>query len=129
MPLGTGLFMGCSESGLGGVEYDAVMLLRGGLATVGEVKGWIELDSGGRQARLREPRKGQKLGGFLEVNQQYCGRGGETYGSRVEVSEVDVAIWMMLQRLAAGKGESSESVEKLTELMRVLQGVDEGKGI
>jgi len=125
LPEGTGLFTGCSESMVGGVEYDAVVVLRGRLATIGDLVEWFDLGAGGAQGRWTEPEKGQKLKGFLDVKQQYCGRGGETYGSRIVMSEADAATWMMLQRLAAREREGRKSVERLTGLMRDLQQADE----
>jgi hypothetical protein len=112
---------------VGGVEYDAVVLLRGKLATVGDVKAWIEpgLEEG---LIVREPgceRTEQKLKEFLEQAQDHCERGGETYGSRMVPQRGDVETMSMVQRLAAREREGRKSVERLTGLMRDLQQANE----
>ena len=137
VPEGTALFLGRSEGvesvlreegerfvgGSGGVKYDAVMALRGQLATMGEVKEWVGLGEDWVNWKVREPvewleeKRGEKklgrllessLRGFLADVQDEFARGGETCGERVVVERGDVGVLEMLVRMVGRQRYESE---------------------
>jgi len=115
---GNGLFVGCSEQPLGGVRYDAVIVLRGGLTTFGELDNWFVVNRNGTAAEVgvREPGSGVRLEDFLGSAQNYCERGGETYGDRIELERGDAETMTMVQ-MERFKGE----VKSGNELKRALK--------
>jgi hypothetical protein len=133
---GSALYVGCSERQLGGLKYDAVLLLRGGIATVGQLESWIPVnrDGTGVVLEVREPgshvRDGRCLEGYLEITQDACGHGGETYGERVRVERGDWETWLMVaSERFTGKTRERSTVERVLERlnkkMRTLQKSDE----
>jgi hypothetical protein len=124
LPEGTGLFLG--HTGYERGEYsDAVVLLRGKLATRGDLRTWFDLGLEGTEASFVEPFIGQKLEQFLERTQEHCGRNASTCGERVVVQRGDAETLAMLeglpevQRHDGGAGVSW--MPKLTERMHWLQ--------
>ncbi len=123
LPEGTGLYMECS--GQGGAErgrqYCAVVVLRAQLATVGDIREWLDL---GERWRVLEPVVGRGLAGWVEDVQSYCGRdGSEAHGEPIVVEQGDVETRAMMEGLLVrdshqlwerGRGH----LERLTWMMR-----------
>jgi len=129
---GNGLFVGCSEGALGGVRYDAVIVLRGGIATCGELQNWIVVNVDGTPVELSilEPGSGVRLEDFLGSAQNYCERGGERYGERIEMRRGDAETMSMVQmerskgRVKSGN-ELKRALERLNGRMETLKKSDE----
>jgi hypothetical protein len=126
------LYMGCSEGKLGAVDYNAVIVLRSRLATVGEVKSWFVVNRNGTDVELdvREPADNVSMEVFLDGVQRYCERGGETYGERIEVERGDAeTLTMMTMEKFAGRavcGDADEkALERLNGRMATLRKSDE----
>jgi hypothetical protein len=127
LPEGTGLYLGCNEELRAGrgLRYHAVVLLRGKLATIGDLKEWLDL---GEKYSVREPRTGVKLEKFLQDTQDYCGReGSEVCSSRIVVQRGDEETQVMLERQSDWKRYMSSKVQELTEKMRRHQKSDREK--
>jgi hypothetical protein len=92
VPKGTGLFTGCSEAKMGGVDYDAVIVLRSGLATIGDLNEWFEVVLGGPEAMFKELSREQNMEEYLFGVQEYCARGFGTYGTRLVVERGDAEM-------------------------------------
>jgi hypothetical protein len=119
---GSALYVGCGERQLGGIEYDAVMLLRGGIATCGQLESWFPLNKDGTDVGLevREPgshvKNSKHLEEFLESTQRACGHGGETYGDKITVKWGDWETWLMVaMERFTGQTEKRFTVERVRE--------------
>lgn len=119
LPEGSAVFIGCSDGWLGGMNYDAVILLRGKLARCGQLVEWLELGdpwegSGTSGTDLLEPwewRSGSnwKLEEFLSEAQQFCRRGGSTYGTVIGAGSGDVRKLALLESMSAEERELGSS--------------------
>jgi hypothetical protein len=128
---GLALYVGCTEVELGGVQYDAVIVLRGGVATSGQLESWFDGNQDGTPVELevREPGSGVRLEDFLESTQQYCGRGGSTCGERivVERGDAETQTMVMMERFkgrAKSGGSLRRALERLNGRMETLQKSD-----
>ena len=128
LPEGTGLFIGYNEV-LGERKCDAVVVLRGRLATIGDLKRWFEVECSSSRWTLLEPKTEWKLEDFLRIAQDYCGRGGLTCGRRIKVERGDAETLTLLERLAKRKRYEAEDgrVEALTRKMEWRQMTDSKK--
>jgi hypothetical protein len=121
LPPGTGLILGRSEDGI-----DAVVVLRGTLATVGDLNRWFDVEEEKDMAMV-EPQEGQNLEEFLKDVQAYCGRLGATCGERIAVGRGDVETLRMLENLEGWKRYAPDS-EAVNKLGRAIL-VDDDEGV
>jgi hypothetical protein len=128
LPEGSALFLG--HTGCERGEYsDAVVVLRGQLATVGDLRTWFDVGLEGTEASFVEPFEGQKLEKFLEDAQEWCARGGETCGVRIVAKRGDVETETMLDRLVVKERYRRDSkwMGELTRRMRWHQRTEKEK--
>lgn len=132
LPAGTGLYVGCSP---GGRNYDAVVVLRGRLATLEELIEWLDV---GRDWRAVEPQAERTFEEFVVSTQSYCERENrESHGLRIEVERGDAETWRMMKGLRDRKPHGYRlstryggNVQRLTDRMRGYQGCEsEGTGV
>jgi hypothetical protein len=121
LPGGSALFIGCKEQdATEWVQYCAVIVLRGQLATVGDLYTWLNV--GEQWRKLDEPRAGQRLASFLLNTQDYCSRdGSEACGERIVVERGDAETQKMIERIGKRGRYESKVVERLTARMQGYQ--------
>jgi len=93
LPLGSGFIMKCDEVVMkfeDRVRYDALIVLRGQLATVGEVKAWLDC---GENWCVDAPSEGQSFEEFVRYGESQCKLDkGKTYGERINMKEGDEEV-------------------------------------
>jgi hypothetical protein len=117
VPEGTGLYVGCNDVWDGGVQCDAVLVLRGKLATVGDLVEWFEqVWDGEEDLKFVERGNGQAVEQFLEQVQGYSGRAGITRGEGIKAERGDAETVAMVERQRArmeeGEDESKDEILK-----------------
>lgn len=91
---GSSLFLGCRETGLGGMEFHAIGIFRSEMKLLGEA---AEFVPGCGRIEMAEPLNEHCVERFVEEKLLQCAAGGETYGERVRLSSLDVNAWQMLR--------------------------------
>jgi hypothetical protein len=114
---------GFSRWKLSGFGYDAVLVLRRQLSTIGEVTTQLEECLPGRKVKWYERTVVQRHvehGVWLKHVLDFCEQGGETYGSRVVLERGDAETVAMLEELTSEErcdGGNSEWMKQLTARM------------
>lgn len=124
VPEGTEVLLGRTVE-KGGERSEAFVVLRGRLATIGEVKSWFELEGLAmvKREEFVEVMNVLALQVFVEEMYSYWARQGETCGQRIVVKHGDAETLKMLEllRVKGRSGRSEPCVEKLTERMKGFQ--------
>jgi hypothetical protein len=120
LPEGSVLYLARNE--FVGIQYDAIVVLRGSLATIEDVMNKMNKISGFTVRDVEEPRKGDTLEEFFEWTQVYCGRvGASVYGPGLSVAQGDSDIQKYLHGLSGSLRNEDGAAEKLTQDMKRYQ--------
>lgn len=120
LPKGSVLYMGRNERF--GIQYHAVVVLRGSLATREDVMNWMNKIEGFEVCELQEPKKGEELEEFFEWTRTYCGRiGASVYGPELSVAYGDDDTQRHLHGLSGRLRYEDGAAERLTQDMRRYQ--------
>ena len=98
LPEGTAFYSGCVGGEGGAVRCGGVMLLRGRLVTIGELKSWYAVDGDGSELdlRMRECGLNSRLEDMLQGWHCYWEGEGDVYGERVALEYGDAEMESML---------------------------------
>jgi len=105
-------------------EYVAVVVLRGKLATIGDLVAILAPTSKYRVESVRECLPGCRLEKFLEDMQNVCLVCGVTHGDRILLQRGDVEVERMLNELSwvqRNDGKNVELMQQLNAGMREFQ--------
>ncbi len=120
LPKGSVLYMG--RNSLSEIQYDAVVVLRGSLATEEDVRNWMNTIQGFEVQPVREPAKGEELEEFFGWTQAYCGRiGASVYGPELSLAYGDTETQRYLDGLSGRLRYEDGAAERLTQDMRRYQ--------
>lgn len=124
LPEGTALYIARNE--LCEVQYNAVVVLRGSLATTEDVMNWMNKIQGFEVRDLQEPKEAEELEEFFEWTQAFCGRiGASVYGPELSIVSGDNDTQTHLHGLSGKSRYENGAAERLTQDMRRFQTPDE----
>ena len=107
-----GLLLGGMEAG-GAAHYMGVFVLREKLATVGEVRSWLDEKENGYEGTVYDGAVCSTLGDFLAVgNEQVVRPGWEVYGEPVFVEEGDEEKFELVAKQGAWRERRDDEGDK-----------------